>query len=82
MKVTMEDPSSRSIRLVTEMMVLVGEGMGRCVCRQDEIDCCEGFVCFECMCVCVAPTFSACCTVRVPDNIPDASLARAFIVVN
>ena len=24
-----EDPSSRSIRLVTEMMVLVGEGMGR-----------------------------------------------------
>eukprot|EP00903_Cladosiphon_okamuranus_P006750 g6585.t1 len=28
-KVTMEDPSSRSIRLVTEMMVLVGEGMGR-----------------------------------------------------
>ncbi len=28
-KVTPEDPSSRSIRLVTEMMVLVGEGMGR-----------------------------------------------------
>eukprot|EP00752_Nemacystus_decipiens_P004584 g4184.t1 len=27
-KVIMEDPSSRSIRLVTEMMVLVGEGMG------------------------------------------------------
>lgn len=28
-KITPEDPSSRSIRLVTEMMVLVGEGMGR-----------------------------------------------------
>ena len=28
-KIIPEDPSSRSIRLVTEMMVLVGEGMGR-----------------------------------------------------
>lgn len=27
-KIIPEDPSSRSIRLVTEMMVLVGEGMG------------------------------------------------------
>lgn len=27
-KITPEDPSCRSIRLVTEMMVLVGEGMG------------------------------------------------------
>lgn len=34
-KVLPEDPSCRSIRLVTEMMVLVGEGMGRSVLAQD-----------------------------------------------